>query len=167
MGGAGANPAPPSFGSPPGHPGWLSFLIWQPECCYKIKNGAINLKNVGQDRILHKRILLADDEPGVRGAIKLLLGIDQHTVVEAANGPEALALYEGDRFDLVITDYEMPEIKGNELAARIKSLLPSQPIIMITAYAEKVDGINNPVDVVLHKPFDFAELRQAIAHLLS
>ncbi len=118
-------------------------------------------------KVCHKHILLADDEAGVRGAIKLLLGIDEHTVVEASDGPEALDLFARDRFDLVITDYEMPKLKGNELAVRIKRLSPSQPIIMITAYTEKLGDAQNPVDAILPKPFNFADLRQAIAQLLS
>jgi CheY-like chemotaxis protein len=118
-------------------------------------------------RVRHKHILLADDEPGVRGAIRMLLGVDEHTVVEAADGPEALDLFTHDRFDLVITDYEMPRLKGNEVAVRIKRLSPSQPIIMITAYIEKLGDAQNPVDVILPKPFSFSDLRQAIAQLLS
>ncbi len=125
------------------------------------------MNNVGQNRILRKRILLADDESAVREAVKLLLGIDQHTVVEAASGLEALDLFARDKFDLVITDCEMPKLKGDELAARIKQLAPSQPIIMITAYPERLGDLPNPADAILHKPFDFADLRRAITRLLS
>ncbi len=117
--------------------------------------------------ILEKRILLADDELGVREAIKLLLSVDHHTVTEAADGSEALELFSPQRFDLVITDYEMPRMKGNELAVRIKRQSPSQPIIMITAYPKKIGIEENPVDAVLSKPFTFQDLRQAIASLLS
>jgi two-component system, cell cycle sensor histidine kinase and response regulator CckA len=122
---------------------------------------------VEQERICHKRILLADDEPHVRESIKLLLGIDEHTVVEAVDGPEALDLFSREKFDLVITDYEMPKLRGNEVAVNIKRMSPAQPIIMITAYPENVDKARNPVDAILHKPFNFADLRQTIAKLLA
>ncbi|SPE51848.1 Histidine kinase (fragment) [Verrucomicrobia bacterium] len=118
-------------------------------------------------RILDKRILLADDEPGVREAISMLLTVDGHTVTGAANGREALHLFQAEHFDVVITDFAMPEMKGNELAAAIRRLAPTQPIIMITAYPNSLIGADNPVDQVLTKPFRLDDLRQAIAGVLD
>ena len=116
--------------------------------------------------VVKRRILLADDEQAVRHAYALLLGIDQHKVVEASNGSEALELYTREAFDIVITDYQMPVMKGNELARRIKELKPSQPIIMITAF-EPPQNSSNPVDVVVHKPFTLDQLRQAITEAVK
>jgi CheY-like chemotaxis protein len=114
-----------------------------------------------------KRILLVDDQQSVREAVKLLLTLDQHEVVEAADGATALELFRRDHFDLVITDLEMPKMKGNELAARIKTLSPSKPVLMITAYAEQLGDSDCPVDGVLDKPFLLEDLRQILAELLS
>ncbi len=111
--------------------------------------------------------MLADDQPSVRQAITLLLSLDKHRVVEAGDGVEALDLFKRDRFDLVITDFEMPGMKGSELATRIRQVSPSQPILMITAFAEELGQMDNPVDVILTKPFQLQELRQALASLLS
>jgi CheY-like chemotaxis protein len=116
---------------------------------------------------LRKRILLVDDQPSVREAISLLLSLDEHTVIEAGNGVEALDVFGREQFDLVITDFEMPNMKGNELARRIKQLSPAQPIVMITAYAERLGDSNNPVDALLNKPFQLEDLRRAMAELLS
>lgn len=118
-------------------------------------------------QLLRKRILLVDDQQPVREAIHLLLGLDEHKVVEASSGAEALELFRRDCFDLVITDFEMPRMKGSELATRIKQLVPAQPIIMITAYAEQLGDSNNPVDAILNKPFHLEDLRQEMARLLS
>jgi len=118
-------------------------------------------------KLLRKRILLADDQSSVRETINILLHLDGHTVVEAGNGVEALALFQRDHFDLVITDFEMPKMKGNELAAKIKQILPSQPILMVTAYAELLGDLGSSVDAVLNKPFQIEDLRLAIAKLLS
>lgn len=116
--------------------------------------------------VLGKRILLADDQPGVRQAIKYLLELDDHAVTEARDGKEAFELFRAGRFDLVITDYAMPEMAGNDLAAEIKRLIPAQPIIMITAYTLEIVQYANPVDAVLNKPFSFQDLRETIARLL-
>jgi len=119
-----------------------------------------------EDKISRKRILLVDDERHVRESIRLLLAMDEHTVVEANNGVEALSLFNQSRFDLVLADFQIPFMKGNELAAKIKQQAPRQPILMITGYGKR-PGPDNPVDAVLHKPFDLNQLRHAMARLLS
>jgi CheY-like chemotaxis protein len=133
----------------------LLFRSWLGEMCME------------QDRVFGKRILLADDQQGVREAIRFLLMVDQHVVTEAHNGKEALELFAPGRFDLIITDYAMPLLSGNELAFKIKQLVPTQPILMITAFSEELGKADNPVDAVLNKPFSFADLRRAIARLLG
>jgi len=119
------------------------------------------------DRVLGKRILLVDDDQGARESIKLLLNIDRHHVIEAQNGQEALELFNQSILDLVIIDYFMPQMEGCELAAQIKLAAPYLPILMITAYVEKLVDMTNPVDAVLPKPFGIDELRQTIGRLLS
>jgi CheY-like chemotaxis protein len=114
---------------------------------------------------LGKRILLVDDERAVRDTIRQLLCHDEHTVVEANNGAEALRLYAKDRFDVVLTDCFMPFVKGAELATSIRRLSPEQPILMITGYGIK-SGPHNPVNAVLRKPFDLNGLRTALAEVL-
>ena len=96
----------------------------------------------------------------------MMLEIDDHTVTEASNGAEALDLFTKGQFDLVTTDFDMPVMKGNVLAVRIKKLAPKQPILMITAYEKKLGDSENPVDSILNKPFTLDNLRGAIAKLL-
>jgi CheY-like chemotaxis protein len=113
-----------------------------------------------------RRILVVDDEPLVCDAVKMMLEFDGHLVETAGNGKEALALLEKDQFDVVITDFEMPVMKGDELAAAIKARTPKQPIVMITAYAEMLQASGNPltgVDLMISKPFLLENLREAIA----
>jgi len=120
---------------------------------------------MGEDKIPRRRILLVDDERFVREAIARLLSKDEHTVVEANNGAEAFALFTRGQFDLVMTDFEIPFMKGNELAIRIRQLAPWQPILMITGYRKR-PGPGNPVNAVLNKPFNLDQLRAAMARLL-
>ncbi len=120
-----------------------------------------------QNRIVGKRILLVEDDQGARESIKLLLTIDRHEVVEASRGAEAIVLLKSQPFDLAILDYFMPEMTGNDVALHFRDIAPSMPILMITAYLEKLGDSEKPVDAVIGKPFAIEELRQAIAKLLS
>lgn len=114
-----------------------------------------------QGAALGKRILLVDDEPAVRSAIRMLLTLDNHAVIEAGNGREALKVFEPERFDLVITDWVMPQMKGDQLALAIQKREPQRPVIMITAFAE---DLSTPagVNVLLRKPFSLVDLRRAV-----
>jgi len=110
--------------------------------------------------------LVVDDEPLVCDAVKMMLNFDGHEVETAGSGKDALALLDEADFDLVITDFEMPAMKGDELAAAIKARSPKQPVVMITAYAEMLQASGNPlrgVDLVISKPFLLENLREAIA----
>lgn len=112
------------------------------------------------------RILVVDDEPSVGNAVKLLLQSDGHLVEATYSSKEALAMFEEGRYDLVFTDFAMPEMKGDQLAAAIKARLPEQPIVMLTAYPGAVPASTN-VDHVVGKPFRLQHLRDAITKVLS
>jgi len=116
------------------------------------------------------RILAVDDEPAVSKAMQMLLNYDGHEVQTADSGETALAMFEPDKFDLVITDYSMIGMKGDQLAARIKQRRPNQPVIMVTAFADQFNAPGGPsggADCVINKPFSIAELREAIARVLT
>ncbi len=110
-----------------------------------------------------KNILVVDDDPATRASIKLLLNIDRHTVTEASNGYEALELFKSQTYDLVITDYLMPGMLGDELARSIWSIAPAQPVLMVTAYVEKLLTAGHPVGTMLGKPWNVGDLRRAVA----
>jgi CheY-like chemotaxis protein len=113
-----------------------------------------------------RRILVVDDEPFVCDAVKMMLDFDVHQVETAGSARDALAMFDKGKFDLVITDFAMPEMKGDELAAAIKAKSPNQPVVMITAYAEmlQASGKSMPgVDLLISKPFLLEHLRDAIA----
>jgi CheY-like chemotaxis protein len=113
-----------------------------------------------------RRILVVDDEPFVCDAVKMMLNFDGHVVETASNGKDALAMLDKEKFDVVITDFAMPAMKGDELAATIKARTPEQPVVMITAYAEMLKSSGNPlkgVDFVISKPFLLENLREAIS----
>jgi CheY-like chemotaxis protein len=118
-------------------------------------------------KVSGRRILVVEDDPTVRDSIALLLRIDRHRVTEAGNGKEALALLSRQPFDLVVLDFFMPEMLGGEVALKIKLMAPTLPILMVSAYLEKLTDSDKPVDAVLGKPFAVEELRSAVGKLLS
>jgi DNA-binding NtrC family response regulator len=117
-----------------------------------------------------KKILVVDDEPMVCAAVEMMLKFDGHEVVTAGSAKDALGLFDRDTFDLVITDYSMPTMKGDELAAAIKARLPRQPVVLITAHAEMLKSSGAPltgVDQIIGKPFLLENLREAIKNVTA
>jgi CheY-like chemotaxis protein len=111
------------------------------------------------------RILVVDDEPSVGNTVKMLLKFDGHDVEAANSSKEALTLFKPGRFDLVFTDFTMPGMNGNQLAAAIKAGAPDQPVVMITAHAGTLPP-SPDVDFVVGKPFRLDHLREAIATVM-
>ena len=84
-----------------------------------------------------RRILVVDDDPGVLQVLQALLerlDVD----VEACLDPEAaVARFEADDFDVVISDDRMPKISGRELLRRVRNLRPATPTILLTGFASR------------------------------
>jgi PAS domain S-box-containing protein len=116
------------------------------------------------------RILVVDDQPVQSELLAHALERDWHTVSVAANGREALELFERREFDLVITDKAMPEMNGDQLAVAVKSREPDIRVIMLTGFTAAKEGeehMDEFIDRVLVKPVAFAELRQAIVSVMN
>jgi len=108
-------------------------------------------------------VLVVDDEPLVCNALKFLLDRFGFDTVMAQSGAEALDFFKQKEFDLVITDFAMPRMSGVDLAIAIKARSPNQPILMLTAYAERF--WSEPVaavDKILAKPISIPKLQEAI-----
>lgn len=115
------------------------------------------------------KILVVDDDPHIRKLMKLYLENSQFTVLEAADGKEALDLLAHQLVDLAIVDVMMPNIDGIELTEDIRSFL-NIPILMVTAKGEsqdKVKGFRAGTDDYLVKPFDPVELILRVKALLK
>ena len=81
-----------------------------------------------------ERILIVDDEEGMRRLLGRILTREGYDTTTAANGADALRLVASERFDLVVTDIKMPEMDGLQLLQEIRQYEPSLPVIVITAY---------------------------------
>ncbi len=83
-----------------------------------------------------KKILLVDDDEGIRFVYTQELQDEGYTVIKAKNGEEGLCLFEQERPDLVILDIQMPGMNGIEVLRRMKKMSPEIPVILSSAFPE-------------------------------
>jgi CheY-like chemotaxis protein len=116
------------------------------------------------------RVLLAEDEPDVRGAIVQSLTADGHRVTRVGTTEEALAALAEERFDAVISDLMLPGAGGEAIVRQARRLDPAPATIVITG---KLDPHLDEqlraagVDIYLRKPFSLLQVRQALIDLLG
>jgi PAS domain S-box-containing protein len=120
------------------------------------------------------RVLLAEDSPINQKLAVALLGQQGHSVVVANNGRDALAQLEGQRFDLILMDVQMPEMDGLEAAAAVRAREKETgghvPIVAMTAHAMKGDRercLDAGMDDYVSKPIEPNELWRAIEKVVS
>ena len=107
------------------------------------------------------KVLVIDDEPGVRELISEALSISEITAVQAADGLEALSFLRRERFDLLVLDINMPKLDGLALLEKLRTEGMSVPVLMLSARADKSDinqGLRIGADDYLTKPFSIEEL---------
>ena len=115
------------------------------------------------------KILLVDDDRTLLGFLSEYLQGEEHTVLSAASGAEALRAVYRERPDLVVLDVMMPGMDGWELVARLRELADF-PIILLSAKsseADKLRGFRMGVDDYVTKPFSFAELAARVQAVLA
>jgi DNA-binding NtrC family response regulator len=113
-----------------------------------------------------EKILIVDDEAGMRKLLGRVLAKNGYDSVAAANGTEALRLAEAEQFDLVITDIKMPTMDGLQLLQELKNFDPALPIIVITAYGtveSAVQALRAGAYDYITKPFENDEIRLTVA----
>ena len=113
-------------------------------------------------------ILLVDDEDAVRKVLAFPLEKDGYTVVQAADGEEALRQFAATPIDLVVLDIMLPRLDGLEVCKRLRAT-SSVPIIMLTARDDELDkviGLELGADDYITKPFSIREFRSRVRALL-
>lgn len=111
------------------------------------------------------RILIVDDEENARIGLRKYLEGQRHQVVDAANGEEALSQLYAQQPDLVITDFNMPQMNGLVLLEKMIQIFPAIPVVMMTAYGEidtYLQSKNLGVLEYLIKPVRLAELKHVV-----
>ena len=118
------------------------------------------------------RVLIADDEESMRMLVARAIAMDGHDIVTAQDGAEALEILSGEqgRFDLLLTDIQMPVMDGIALALTAARDFPDLTILLMTGFAdqrERASGLNAIVYDVVTKPFSVADIRTAVADALA
>jgi len=109
------------------------------------------------------RILLVEDDAGVREVLTQMLISLGHSVLATAGGREGLARLEaGDSVDLVLTDLKMPGMSGWEVAKVVKTRWPQLRVGLVTGTPELLLEQGEPIDLVIEKPIRLEALRQAL-----
>ncbi|MCI0584115.1 MAG: response regulator, partial [Chloroflexi bacterium] len=115
------------------------------------------------------RVLVVDDEAGVRAVLRELLGSEGYTVVDVPDGPSGLALCETEAIDVVLTDVSMPGMSGWEVAEACHARFPDVPVGLITGWGDRLDPdelARHGVRFVVAKPFQAAEVLHRVGDAL-
>ena len=120
-----------------------------------------------------ERVLLVEDESGVRDAVKQALESLGYRVITARHGREALSICRSSSrsVDVVVTDLVMPEMGGKQLFAALQEIAPDLPVLAMTGYALEGEDLNALIDAgfvdVVFKPLDIEKLVQTIHRVLD
>ena len=116
------------------------------------------------------RILVADDEKGMRDFLGILLRKAGYDVALAASGGEALALTAKASYDLLVSDIRMPDLSGIDLLREVKATSPQTLVVLLTAYASTqtaVAALKLGAYDYITKPFDVEEFKIVVAKALE
>ncbi len=150
------------------HPGQgTTFKVYLPVQISKSETEEAHQKAVSAAWHGSGTILLAEDEVQVKSIAIALLQNLGFTVLDAANGKEALELYQQNAADiaLVVTDMGMPVMNGYELFYKLKQLDPQLPIIISSGFGEGDIGSKIPREEIagmINKPYNFDHLREVL-----
>jgi two-component system, NtrC family, response regulator HydG len=116
------------------------------------------------------RLLVADDDPGLRESLERTLTREGYRVVAASDGHAALERLQGGGIDLVLTDLKMPGLSGIELLHAAKAIAPDIDVILLTAFGtieEAVKAMKDGAYDFLTKPFQRAQLLRVVRQALE
>jgi CheY-like chemotaxis protein len=122
-----------------------------------------------------RTVLVCDDEPTIREVCSLVLEQAGFTVLEAANGREAIAVFEQhpDRITAAVLDIMMPLLTGDRAAAELLKRRPELPIVFMSGLTEEdvvraaLRNVGAPRVTLLHKPFSASDLLRQLERVLA
>jgi two-component system, cell cycle sensor histidine kinase and response regulator CckA len=164
------------------HQGWVeveskvgrgtTFNVYLPVTDKVPEKAAVPLES--QDiRGGHETVLVVEDEAVLRELVREILSLHGYTVLEAANGLEAINVWEehGKKVDLLLTDVAMPHgLTGRDLAEQFRKGNPKLPVIFSSGYTQEILECNPnafPCTLYLSKPYNPAQLAQIVRQALD
>jgi DNA-binding response OmpR family regulator len=115
------------------------------------------------------KILIVEDDFSISDAIQEWLKLDHHKVEAVANGADAYECLRMFEYDLIVLDWMLPELTGDEICKRFRESGGKTPVLMLTVkdtVPEKAEGLDAGADDYLTKPFHPEELRARVRALL-
>lgn len=117
-----------------------------------------------------KKILIVDDQFGIRILLKEVLQKEGYTTFQASNGQKAIDIVKNEKPDLVLLDMKIPGMDGIEILTKLKEINQNIQVIIMTAY-EELDMIQEAIQLgaLTHvaKPFDIEDLVKEVKKFLS
>ena len=133
-------------------------------------NGDLADLSVSEKKRHEARILLIDDQALVRDDLSKILEQGKHHVVLAENGKEGIHLFHEREFDIVLTNFRMPDMSGWDVCRTIKKMNPGTSIGMITGAQTNVDRAEmeqNKIDFFISTPFDMNHVLSKVAETME
>ena len=116
-------------------------------------------------------VLIVDDDPDITYIVSTgLAKFKGHSVIDVAhNGQDAIAKLRKNAYDLVITDYHMPDMSGFEVAQNVRQLSPKTQVMLMTAYGsdELQTAAEKTLDGYINKPFSIRQIREVVDGALN
>jgi CheY-like chemotaxis protein len=115
-------------------------------------------------------ILVVEDLEPIRDLIRDILEDDGYHVEVASDGKAGLELFRKKHFDIVFTDFKMPEMSGCDLAEKIKLINKNTPVVLVTAWTmdyTKAELYNRGIDFIVNKPFRDEDLQKIVREEIS
>jgi hypothetical protein len=117
-----------------------------------------------------RRVVVVDDEPAVRSLVRRMLEPAGYIVEEVADPAQACAVAETTTLDLLVSDFQMPGMTGDEVARRFRAAQPDLKVLFITGYSDDLFEGQPQLwegQAFLEKPFSRQELLEATSLLLT
>jgi two-component system response regulator HydG len=116
------------------------------------------------------KILCVDDDEAIRDLLSRILKSWEFTVQVVSSAKEAIKKIQQVDFDLVITDFKMPDMNGRDLAKIVKEKNPQCPVILFTGFSISLDSEvekENGIDAIIHKPCSMNTIHREIVKCLK
>lgn len=119
---------------------------------------------------MQKRLLIVDDQSGIRLLLKDIFSVEGYHITEAINGKEALERVNTETFDIVLLDYHLPLLSGQQVLAEMRRLKLLIPVILMSGSAElllKIAFKDSDNVHIIPKPFNITDIRQLVNSMVG